>query len=67
MLTNLMKRVHKMYVTISIYFINLFELHLIDNHIVQRKLPSLRQVDKLCHFGFGLYNWAPVGQKGVQT
>ena len=25
------------------------------------------QLDKLRHFGFGLYNWAPVGQKGVQT
>ena len=69
MLTNLMKLVLKctwLYIN-GLYFINLFELHLIDNHIVQRKLPSLRQLDKLCHFGFGLYNWAPVGQKGVQT
>ena len=51
----------------GLYLINLFELHLIDNHIVQRKLPSFRQLDKLRHFGFGLYNWTPVGQKGVQT
>ena len=51
----------------QLYLINLFELHLIDNHIVQRKLPSFRQLAKLRHFGFSLYNWAPVGQKGVQT
>ena len=72
MLTNLMKRVFKMYVTIYkrlvfYQFTRIAFTHLIDNHIVQRKLPSLRQLDKLRHFGFGLYNWALVGQKGVQT
>ena len=45
MLTNLMKRVHKMYVTISIYFINLFELHLIDNHILT-KTQKLGRIDR---------------------
>ena len=69
MLTNdetCIQNVRGLYIS-GLYLINLFELHLIDNHIVQRKLPSFRQLDKLRHFGFGLYNWAPVGQKGVQT